>query len=132
MDETKPKFYDQFGPDDLVICVEVKAHSVAKHIGKWKRPDCHYFLGLVQGNAASLTLTARECEETAKIPSNRFYYVIGITKVSTIIREYRMIHNAEFLRLGEHILDPTLPTTLAPLNVPPDFFATLANKFNES
>lgn len=93
----------------------------------------NYFLGFCERETRGCSYLLKvKPELAAKIEHPQLFHVIYAESLTTLLREFKMIKLAEFLELGEFILNPKMKVKTTLPTLPPNYLDNIRLHFNKS
>ena len=136
--DSRPVFQLTFKQDDFVLCVPASdplpgtfRELVMGRTGGFLG-ICEHEVKNEQKQALLLVRTTRQESMYPQLSGSKHFYVVYLESLSTMLREYRMIQQAEFLDLSCYVMNPSVKPPAAAMDIPKAFFASVKEHFNES
>jgi hypothetical protein len=137
-DTSRPGFQFSFKPDDLVLLILYEEGGLPTSFSA--RPNLPYLLGICEFDIRNdkkvspqlLIKISHNFEHLFSSENANFYYIIYVETLTTLTREYKMIAQAEFMELADFIMMPKTNPLAYNLQIPNEFWDTIAKIFNQS
>ena len=129
----KVSFFESMRQEDLILIVGYGDSAPEPNFAEWSQPKVPYCLGIYGKENLSSGHFVKVSETAGvKFEHGMVCYVVFVTTLNTLLREFKMIKQAEFLELGEFILNPSNKVQEQETTVPAEFYKKISFLYNES